>query len=73
MVKDLFENGLGNNLPGVSGTLWSGYNAITELIDYKITKQNNDMRTKSIWFGSGYNVKQKAFNVANEKLKIWLN
>lgn len=73
MVRDLFENGLGNNLPGVKGSLWAGYNAITELIDHKITKQNNDMRTKSIWFGNGYNVKQKAFDVANDKMKLWLN
>jgi len=73
MVRDLFENGLGNNLPGVKGTLWAGYNAITELVDHKITKQNKDMRTKSIWFGNGYNVKQKAFDVANEKMKLWLN
>jgi len=73
MVRDLFENGLGNNLPGVQSTLWAGYNAVTELIDHKITKQNKDMRTKSIWFGNGFNVKQKAFEVANEKMKIWLN
>jgi len=73
MVRDLFENGLGNNLPGVQGTLWAGYNAVTELIDHKITKQNKDMRTKSIWFGNGYNVKQKAFDVANDKMKVWLN
>lgn len=73
MVRELFEQGLGNNLPGVAGTLWAGYNAVTELIDHKITKQNKDMRTKSIWFGNGYNVKQKAFDVANDKLKLWLN
>lgn len=73
MVRELFEQGLGNNLPGVQGTLWAGYNAVTELIDHKITRQNKDMRTKSIWFGNGYNVKQKAFDVANEKMKIWLN
>ncbi len=73
MVRELFEQGLGNNLPGVAGTLWAGYNAVTELIDHKITKQNKDMRTKSIWFGNGYNVKQKAFDVANDKMKLWLN
>lgn len=73
MVRELFEQGLGNNLPGVQGTLWAGYNAVTELIDHKITKQNKDMRTKSIWFGNGYNVKQKAFDVANDKMKLWLN
>lgn len=73
MVRELFDQGLGNNLPGVAGTLWAGYNAVTELIDHKITKQNKDMRTKSIWFGNGYNVKQKAFDVATEKMKLWLN
>ncbi len=73
MVRELFEQGLGNNLLGVQGTLWAGYNAVTELIDHKITKQNKDMRTKSIWFGNGYNVKQKAFDVATDKMKLWLN
>lgn len=73
LVRELFENGAGNNMPGVKGTLWAGYNAVTELIDHKITKQTKDIRTKSIWFGNGYNIKQKAFEVANDKIKLWLN
>lgn len=73
-VKRLFEEGMGSELPGSRGTLWGAYNAVTELIDHhKITKQSKDVRTKSIWFGNGYNIKQRAFDVASDKMKIWLN
>ena len=30
----LFEHGAGNDAPGVAGTLWAAYNAVTELVDH---------------------------------------
>lgn len=64
-VSHLFERGKGNDLPGVRGTAWAGFNAITEYVDYKrSTRGEGDQRTKSLLFGSGAHIKQKAWDAA---------
>jgi len=64
----LFEHGKGNDRPGVRGSLWAGYNAVTEFVDhYKTIKGQGDdptNRLKSIWFGAGARLKEKAFDEA---------
>ena len=72
-AKELFEKGTGNGLPKVRGTLWAAYNGITELIDYRKTSQLADQRLESIWFGSGYHIKARAYALAAEKAKLWCN
>jgi len=67
-AKYLFENGEGNKLTGVSGSLWAAFNGVTELIDHKITKQSNDRKLNSVWFGDGAAVKAKAYKVAVEQM-----
>ncbi|HAY33957.1 MAG TPA: hypothetical protein DCY06_07440 [Bacteroidetes bacterium] len=62
--KFFFENGVGNKLPGVSGSLWATLNGITELIDHKVTKQSQDRKLNTIWFGDGAAVKAKAYKLA---------
>jgi phage/plasmid-like protein (TIGR03299 family) len=69
----LFESGRGNDLAGVKGTLWAGYNGVAEYIDYRATKQNPNQRLDSIWFGSGYFTKARAFRVAVAKAVEWKN
>jgi len=72
--RDLFENGEGNKQPRVSGTLWAAYNGVTEFIDHtKTPRQMEDRRLNSIWFGEGYLVKARAYEIANAKLATWLN
>lgn len=68
-AERLFDHGVGNKMRGVSGTLWAAYNGVTELIDHRQTKQTDDRRLNSIWFGDGYLTKARAFRVANEFLK----
>jgi len=70
LSKYLFENGVGNKLPGVYGTLWAAYNSVTELVDHKITKQSPDRKLKSVWFGDGAAVKANAYQVALEQVLI---
>lgn len=65
----LFDQGAGNRMQGVKGTLWAAFNGVTELIDHRQTKQTDDKRLNSIWFGDGYLVKARAFRVASEFLK----
>lgn len=49
-VEGLFETGKGNDLPGVRGTYWAAYNAVTEYLNYE--KGNNvQNRLDSLWFG----------------------
>lgn len=62
--KYFFENGAGNSTNSVKGTLWAAFNGVTELIDHKATKQSNDRRLNTIWFGDGAAIKYKAYSLA---------
>lgn len=69
-VLELFETGKGNNLPGVYGTQWAAYNAMTEWSDHskKVrgvpvgSVEAADRRLNSAWFGSGLALKQQAWD-----------
>jgi len=73
-VIRLFEKGKGNDMKGVKGSYWALYNAVTEYVDHERTtrcsKKSGDnadgCRLKSAWFGSGADLKQRAFDVAVE-------
>lgn len=60
----LFEQGKGQNLPGVRHTAWAALNAVTEFFDHHNTVKGEDEdrsnRLKSIWFGASAQIKQKA-------------
>jgi phage/plasmid-like protein (TIGR03299 family) len=59
-----------NTLPGVSGTAWAAYNAVSEYADHqrgtrgKTDKDRADNRLNSVWFGSANDLKQKAYSGA---------
>lgn len=65
----LFDQGTGNRQQGVAGTLWAAYNGVTELIDHRITKQTQENKLNSIWFGDGYLIKARAYRFAGDFLK----
>jgi phage/plasmid-like protein (TIGR03299 family) len=63
----LFEKGRGNHLPGVRGSLWAAYNAVTEYADHVrgVTKQGpRPTWLESSAFGDGANLKRRAFAAA---------
>jgi phage/plasmid-like protein (TIGR03299 family) len=62
-VSFLFEKGKGNDMAGVKGTAWAAYNGVVEYVDYRATK-DQDARSRSILFGSGAALKQKAWDQA---------
>ena len=68
-----FESGIGNQLPGVKDTLWAAYNGITEYIDHRTAggQEPSSKRLESVWFGNGYLIKVRAFEVAESKLEPW--
>ncbi len=69
LAEGCFENGRGQCLKGVSGTLWAAYNAVTESADHLWGHRNDDRRLNSQWFGEGYQVKARAYEVALKTLQ----
>ena len=66
-----FDQGKGNRLAGVEGTLWAGFNGVTEWIDHRKTRQNSNQRLNSAWFGESARIKSRAFSVAMDKMVVW--
>ena len=64
-IIPLFESGRGNDLPGVKGTLWGAYNAITEYVQYERGKDES-IRLDNTWFGTGAALNRKALDTAIE-------
>jgi phage/plasmid-like protein (TIGR03299 family) len=62
-VIPLFENGRGSDVPGVRGTMWGAYNAITELLTWE-RGRSADTRLENLWLGDAGNIAQRAYNVA---------
>lgn len=67
-----FEHGKGNDNPAVKHTLWTAYNAVAEYVDFARTvkgiEKDPSKRIESNIFGSGADLKGKAFDVAQAML-----
>lgn len=59
----LFEQGMGQDMPGIKGTSWAALQSVTEMVDHHT---GNDMRRRleSSWWGEGQKVKIRAFDEA---------
>ena len=64
-VETLFTTGKGNDLPGVNGTYWAAYNAVTEYLNYD-RGRNNANRMDSLWFGQNKQMSADALETALE-------
>ena len=62
--EHFFSEGRGNSLPGVAGTLWAAFNGVTEWVDHRKTRQNENQRLNSVWFGESARIKNRAFDIA---------
>jgi phage/plasmid-like protein (TIGR03299 family) len=52
-IEALFQKGRGNDLPGVKGTAWAAYNAVTEYLTWE-RGGSDDVRLNNLWLrGSG--------------------
>lgn len=64
-VRSLLQECPDLQLPGVDGTLWAAYNAVTRFEDYRVMPQESpNGRLKRVWFGAGARLKLKALNAA---------
>lgn len=72
-VQKVFETQEDLQLPGVRGTLWGAYNAITRFEDYKQPQQEEqpDQRLARTWFGGGADTKLRALGKAAEMANSW--
>lgn len=62
-IERLVEEGRGTNLPGVKGTLWAAYNAVTEHLAYE-RGNDRDKRLDANWFGASAVINRRALDVA---------
>lgn len=62
-ITPIFENGIGMNIPGVKGTYWAAYNAVTEYVQHH-RGNNDELRLDQAWFGTGAQINKKALQVA---------
>lgn len=64
-ITDLYQNGKGTDIPGVKGTYYGLYNAITEYTDHfksvRGEKEDVSKRFESINFGTSARLKEDAF------------
>ena len=66
-----FDQGRGNRMTGVVGTLWSAFNGVTEWQDHRKSRQNENQRLVSSWYGNSYQTKARAFTVAQDLMSVW--
>jgi phage/plasmid-like protein (TIGR03299 family) len=70
----LFENGKGQDIPEIRHSVWAAYNAVTEYADHHKTVRNvvkdPSTRLNSIWFGTGRDLKNRAYAAALELVGI---
>ena len=62
-IVPLFEEGPGAKLPGVAGTLWGAYNAVTAFTSHA-RGRSQDSRLDSLWFGDSARINKRALEVA---------
>lgn len=62
-IIPLFEKGRGNDLPGVKGTMWAAYNAVSEFMTWE-KGRTKDKRLESLWFGEGGKINRRALQMA---------
>ena len=58
-------------MPGVEVTLWAAFNGVTEWLDHRKTRQNENQRLSSSWFGETARIKSRAYSVAMDKTAVW--
>lgn len=73
---NLFE-GERNSGPGIRGTAWAAYNAVTEYVDHRNNPsgpaRSESSRLASMWFGRGYGVKVRAYGEALKLCGVGVN
>lgn len=67
-LSQQYLNAPGAQLPSAKGTVWGLVNAVTHDIDFERRSHTQDTRLVSAWYGDGANVKETAWEAAQEIL-----
>jgi phage/plasmid-like protein (TIGR03299 family) len=72
-LHEIFATRADLQMPGVRGTLWGAYNAITMFEDYKLpqSEEQPEQRLDRAWFGGGADIKLKALEKAIQLADVW--
>lgn len=62
-LTEIFDSGIGMDLPGVRGTAWAAYNAITEFLTHH-RGRSQATRLNSLWWGDSSKLNIVALNAA---------
>lgn len=62
-IIPFFENGKGTELKGVRGTMWGGYNALTEYLTWA-RGRTQDARLDQLWYGVSAKQSREALKIA---------
>lgn len=67
-LLDLFESGAGHH--EIRGTAWAALNAVAEFTDHHrpVSTRNRDGRVQSLWWGSGAELKSRAYQTIDQQL-----
>jgi phage/plasmid-like protein (TIGR03299 family) len=63
-IMELVEVGEGATLDTAKGTMWGGFQAVTEYVDHETSFRSDDARASSLLIGAGRQMAQKAFDLA---------
>jgi phage/plasmid-like protein (TIGR03299 family) len=69
-LSRLFEEGMGQAIPGIQYSSWAALHAVTEWVDHhrptraRNSAERESLRLKSQWFGSGAMIKARAWDLA---------
>ena len=84
-LRELFEAGRGQDIPGVAGTAYAALNATTEYLDYyrRVSLPNQgssedlqgtlsaqDARLHNSWFGRGQGQRDRGWNLLQQFSKV---
>lgn len=67
-LNGIFERGAGSQLATAHGTLFGAFNAVTDYVDHYTRGKDADVRMQSVLMGHGDGIKQRAFNIATDRL-----
>ena len=62
-IQRLFEEGRGADIPGVRGTMWGAYNAVTEYLGYE-RGPDDSTRLNNLWLEDGARLNAQALQYA---------
>ena len=62
-VMTFHDEGIGQNIDGVQGTVWGAYNAVTGFVDH-VRGRSDETRLEASWFGEGKKVRERAHSLA---------